>query len=145
MTNQAKNILKKELWLDSNLEKCYMQSEKYMDEIDHLMHNVELNGERKQAEWFKKMFGFYTGNLIPALEERIDLDQRHADLMTDNPDKVFKPFRVEIRQHQKLIHQFLHRFDQVVRDYQKFIENQPIGGNNNENNHNNVFYNNHNE
>ena len=117
-----KNLRNTEENLHLELNRCKNQVETNLFRLKNVTSKIEEFKESKKIHHFRQLFVYYQQNLIPALEETIRLGKRHLDLIQKNPDKAFNPVKLEVKNHNKLMRQFFHRFNEVEHDFETFLQ-----------------------
>ena len=124
MNKKIKNLFQKEKMLELNLHNCNHQLGLYSQKLEALKATKTFNEEEKeQLKRFSKIFKYYKKDLIPALEEMLQLDAKHINLIKKNPDSAFTPVKIEFQNHEKLLKQFLHRFEEIHKEFHDFTIN----------------------
>lgn len=119
--SKINELLNKENGLYAALERCKTQVKYLRFQIKEIIDKNHLsNGVSRKAHHYQQLFTYYQKDLIPALEETIRLGKKHIELTQKNPDKSFKPVRLEVKNQFKLMRQFFTRFEQIKDEFETF-------------------------
>jgi len=92
----------------------------WIGKVERYITNDSL--KKQELELLNKRFFFYKNELIPALKETLELDKKHITLSLINPDREnFKPIKIEIKNHQMLIDQFIKRVDVLHKELETLL------------------------
>jgi len=95
----------------------------YLGQANKLIEvNRFENGAMQKADRFRKIFIYYENYLIPVLYETVSLSKRYIDILGKTPDKSFKPVKMELKNHHKLLKQFFSRSRKIGREFEAFLE-----------------------
>jgi len=103
-----------------NLKNAKHQVKLYLNELPQFAEKYHIGDLEEKAQWFKKVFEYYIDQLIPAIQETAEMEKKHLDIFANNPDDIFHP-EIEVENHQHLTKQFLHRFEEVHKEFEAFI------------------------
>lgn len=107
--------------LQLNLSNCDYQLGLYIEKLAKVSNESIDEAGKKEKERFEHIFTYYKNTLIPALDEILELDEKHKSMMTENPDKNFTPIAIEFKNHKELLGQFFDRFEDLHREMYEFV------------------------
>jgi hypothetical protein len=116
-----RDLFNTEEWILHNLKNAKYQVKFYLQEIEKASEKQPSEQDQKVLLWYRSVFEYYRDDLIPALLESADMEERHLDVLTKNPDPKFEPLRSEVEYHQELNKKFFIRFEEIHREFHGFI------------------------
>lgn len=116
------DLLEKEENLNQDLDRYSLHASSMRFYLKKYLNNNNFtNGQAKKIHHYLQVFAYYQNDLIPALQETIQMSKKHLEILRKNPDKSFKPVKLEVQYHHKLTKQFFNRFDQLKLEIESFI------------------------
>lgn len=123
MSKTMQNLFQKEEIIKLNLTNISYQLSNYIRDLEKLKLENNLGDLQAKADWFTKIYEYYQNDLMPALKESIEMEERHLKIMENNPDASFRPIKNEIIFHQKLTNKFIERFMKLHIEFHAFTVN----------------------
>lgn len=120
MEHKIQNLFNKEEVILLNLKNISYQVQIYKKKLEKIFDSYILDDLEEKAQWFSKIFEYYKRDLIPALQESAEMEERHIKILERNPDSKFEALRAEVESHQLLTNQVIKRFEQLHADFYKF-------------------------
>lgn len=122
MPNRIKNLRNKEEWIVLDIKNMKHQVAIFLGEIDR-KNNVSGHLDDKLL-WYKKVFFYYQDQLLPALQESAEMEERHIEIVKNNPDPALSIMTSEVEFHQNIYRQFTKRFEEIYKEFHAYIKNQ---------------------
>ena len=119
MTHKIKNLTNQEEWIILDLKNMKHQVRLFLKEVDSCKTSEKL--DQSKLTWYEEVFRYYLADLIPALEESAEMEDRHMALLKKNPDEGFSLITKEVEYHQALYIEFSNRFETIYREFHEFI------------------------
>ena len=122
MPNRITNLRNKEEWIVLDIKNMKHQVAIFLGEIDR-KNNVSGHLDDKLL-WYKEVFLYYQDQLLPALQESAEMEERHIEIVKNNPDPALSIMTSEVEFHQKIYRQFTKRFEEIYKEFHAYIKNQ---------------------
>ena len=118
MNTKIKNLSNKEEWIVLDLKNMQHQVGLFLKSIEK-RRGLE-NIDQDKLEWFENVFKYYQDQLLPALQESAEMEERHLIILENNPDDGFSPLTKEVEYHQALYREFAKRFESIYKEFHQF-------------------------
>ncbi|MFT4567617.1 MAG: hypothetical protein ACI9FN_002584 [Saprospiraceae bacterium] len=74
----------------------------------------------EKLKWYEDVFNYYHNQLLPALQESAEMEERHLKILKNNPDDGFSPLTKEVKYHQALYNDFSKIFEEFYSAFHDF-------------------------
>ena len=121
-SRQIKDLFNMEEMMVVDLQNSAFHLNRYIAKLDKVSDD-EMNEMQKETKArLSTFFNFYKDKLIPALDEILEMDKKHGELLEANPDRTFTPIAMEFRNHKNLTDLFFERFEDLHKELFAFLK-----------------------